>query len=121
MYIDGLTQYLQDVVPKVPACAALFDKMTTHVVIQRWTAEEAQRFLRSIMGALDKEKLEERVVLRIPDYFDEYWEKLSPENCAKWSPYRTPPVSRLALVMEWCYQTDIIRSIIKSVRRFLKF
>ena len=93
--------------------------MTTYVVAQRWTAEEALRFIRSIMTTLDEKTLQELVVLRRPEYFDEYWESLSPENRAKWAPYRTPPVPRLALVMEWFYQFEVIRSIVKSVRRVI--
>ena len=120
-YINGLAYCLQDIVPKVPACAALFDKMTTYVVAQRWTAEEALRFIRSIMATLDEETRQELVVLRRPEYFDEYWERLSPENRAKWTPYRTPPVPRLALVMEWFYQFEVPQSIVKSVRRVINF
>ncbi|KAI0780198.1 hypothetical protein C8Q74DRAFT_1367958 [Fomes fomentarius] len=41
-----------EAVSVVPSLAVLFDKMTTHVVAQRFTAEEARAFLRNEIGCL---------------------------------------------------------------------
>lgn len=94
--------------------------MTTHVVSQRWTAEEALEFLRSVMETLDAKTLQEEVVLGIPSLVYDYWGKLPPELSDKWAPYRTPPLSRFSLFMGWLFEFDMLCAIVVYVRRILQ-
>lgn len=111
---------IQDVVPKIPACAALFDNMTTYVVSERWTAKQSLRFLQDATETLDRETLNAQIKLTIPQCFHDYWKKLSPELRRKWAAYRTPPLPRLSFVMEWLFQFEFVYDIVAYVRRHVR-
>lgn len=100
----------------VPACAALFDKMTTWNVAERFTAEEALQFLRDATARLDAATLDAQVKLRLSESADSYWAMLSPETLGKWSSFRTPPVTQGSNVLEWFLQFRITRTPILAIR-----
>lgn len=100
----------------MPGCAALFDRMTTWVVPQRLTAEEALEFFRNIKDGLD---LNAPLKLKIAQRRDEYWDRLTPETYRSWSQFRTPPVTWWSNVLEWFLMFRPTRYIILDVRRLL--
>ena len=93
--------------------------MTTWVVPQRFTAEEALEFLSNATAALSKEALDAPVSLEIIKHDNEHWEKLSPEAYKIWSRFKTPPVTWWSNVLEWCLQYKPTRYMIVTARRIL--
>lgn len=93
--------------------------MTTHVVSRRWTAKQSLRFLEDTAKTLDEATLRAQIELTMPEWYDDYWEKLSPELRSEWAAYRTPSFSRLSSIMEWIFQFDIVYDIVAYVRRTL--
>lgn len=106
----------QDVVRFVPGCAALFDRMTTWVVPQRFTADEALEFFHNITDGLE---LDTPVKLKVIQRADEHWDKLTPKLYCSWSQFRTPPVTWWSNVLEWFLQFKPTRSVILATRRLL--
>nr|VWO98560.1 Oligoribonuclease (EC [Ganoderma boninense] len=97
--------HLFEAVPMVPALAALFDGMTTHVVSRRFSAEEALDFFRNNVDSPPQEVLETQVTLGInydmmlrPEL---YWSKLAPPAQAHWSRFRAPPLPRWWHFVNW--------------------
>ncbi|KAF7796731.1 hypothetical protein EIP86_007914 [Pleurotus ostreatoroseus] len=83
--------HFSNVVRFVPALAALFDKMTTHLIPQRFTAEEAYAFFREATKDLGQETLLTQVKLEFRYEIDSvYWDHLSLDVQRKWDYYRTP-------------------------------
>ena len=93
--------------------------MTTWVVPQRFTAEEALEFLNNATADLSKEVLAAPVILEIINHDNEHWEKLSPEAYKIWSRFKTPPVTWWSNVLEWLLQYKPTRYIIVTARRIL--
>ncbi len=93
--------------------------MTTWVVDQRLTAEEALEFFRDIVDDMDDEALESPISLELTQYRDDYWKMLPPEICCTWSRFRTPPVTWWSNVLEWFLQFKLTLQIILTVRRLL--
>ncbi|RDX55194.1 hypothetical protein OH76DRAFT_1397576 [Lentinus brumalis] len=94
-----------EAVPAVPALAALYDGMTTHVLSQRFTAQEAWQFFDTQVVNLPLDVLETTVQPSInwsarvdPDV---YWSTLSPELQASWGHFRAPPCSIWSDLLNW--------------------
>ncbi|EJF65244.1 hypothetical protein DICSQDRAFT_124494 [Dichomitus squalens LYAD-421 SS1] len=110
-------------VPLMPALPALFDKMTTHIVSQRFTAEEALKFLNDSAMDVPQDALEAPLELGM-EYgamFDSevYWSRLPPGLQASWTDYRAPPLPRSFWILNWLIQIPIFRRVIVPGRRFL--
>ena len=91
--------------PAVPALAALFDAMTTHVQSRRFTAAEALQFYNTQVATVPSAVLDSVVEPHL-DWSamvnsDVYWSKLSPELQASWSHFRTPPCSIWSDILNW--------------------
>lgn len=84
---------IQEAIPHVPEFAPLFDKMTTHAISQRFTAEEALVFFQDRTDELSKETLLMPVELKMEDSQESYWDRLPSDVGRKWAHYRTPSVS----------------------------
>ncbi|KAF7796730.1 hypothetical protein EIP86_007913 [Pleurotus ostreatoroseus] len=83
--------HFANVVHYVPALAPLFDKMTNHLIPQRFTAEEAYAFFQETTKDLDQETLLKQVKLEFRHEFDSaYWDQLPFDVQRKWDRYRTP-------------------------------
>ncbi|KAI0355664.1 hypothetical protein OH77DRAFT_1424609 [Trametes cingulata] len=88
----------------VPWFAPLFDRMTTHVISQRFTAEDALAFLDHIATHLPKDACDASMTLE-PDWYtcEErgiYWDLTPPGFTTFWSHYKTPLHGRLAHVID---------------------
>lgn len=116
-HLTGSYLHIQDVVPVVPACAALFDKMTTHVVSQRFTAEEALRFLGDVTATLDQAELQTPVKLEVSEDFGCYWDKLSSEQRNKWEHLRTPKESWTGYMLDFMTRYQVTYEILSFIRR----
>ena len=68
--------------------------MSTHLVPQRFTAEEAYDFFQETTKNLDQETLHTQVKLEFRHEMDGvYWDQLSLDAQHKWERYRTPAES----------------------------
>ncbi|KAM5542806.1 hypothetical protein V8D89_003767 [Ganoderma adspersum] len=85
-----------DIVPIVPMLAPLFDRMTTHVISERFKAASALAFFEDATRQLPRDVLDMQVEVEPDwDYTDSgvYWSKLPPDFCTTPGVYRTPPPS----------------------------
>ena len=72
----------------------MFDKMSTHLVPERFTAEEAYAFFQETTKDLGQETLLTQVKLEFRHEIDSvYWDHLSVDVQRKWENYRTPAES----------------------------
>ena len=109
----------------MPALAALFDRMTTHVVNDRFTAEEAYDFFRDNTNHLPHDTLKTHLELRIGfDAMadnDVYWSKLSPQLQEAWARHRAPPLPWWAFLLDRILSYKLGWRIVTFVRRVLQF
>ncbi len=108
----------------VPLLAPLISKMTTHVIDDRWSAEEAFVFYSDILAGLSPAILDSRVYLswdRGPvDNPDLYWSRLSPEFQSSWNTHRSPSISLFTRALRWANTTDIGYSLTTFICRYLQ-
>ncbi|KAI0070473.1 hypothetical protein K474DRAFT_1670046 [Panus rudis PR-1116 ss-1] len=93
-----------DAIPLIPMLAPLFDRMTTHVIHERFTASEALSFfIENIQGTLPADQLDTPLILGPAPicHVDLCWNELSPEFCTRWRAYRTPPIPWYDRVLDW--------------------
>ena len=103
-------------VPVVPALAALFDRMTTHVVHDRFTAEEAYQFFQATTAYIpdDVRKTPVSLDLDFNGMIDAgvYWSKLSALDQMVWGRHRTPPrpwwMRMLGRIMRYEYGCKLV-------------
>ena len=119
-----LTPCLQEAMTVIPALAAMFDRMTTHVHSQRFTAQEARNFLREEIHLLPCHIITAALDL-IPQWLAMtnsgiYWSKVPPHLQGCWRHYRTPPPSWWLKVLTWIMKFPICCRIIVFVRRAVK-
>ena len=107
----------------MPALAALFDAMTTHVQSQRFTAEEAWQFHSAQIANLPPSVLEavaepslDWSAMADPNV---YWSRLAPETQDHWSHFRAPPCSKWSDILNWLIGFPRCCRIIVSTRRIL--
>ena len=85
--------------------APLFDRMTTHIISERFTANEAYDFCEMIRMAYSNEDLEISVSPLLRGHDNQanprYWDQLDSAFVAKWSFHRTPPKSIWFTVCLW--------------------
>lgn len=115
--------YSSEAIPIVPLLAPLLDKMTTHVIDERWSAEEALAFFSDIQASLTLDILDSNVALKptldiigVPDL---RWNQLSPEFRSSWRKHRSPPAPRswLACILRWATTTELGWMLIRAIRR----
>ncbi|KAI0745684.1 hypothetical protein C8Q76DRAFT_704535 [Earliella scabrosa] len=113
-----------DAVSNVPALAAMFDRMTTHVYASRFTADEAYTFLQEETTSLTAEVLATAVELepRWEALADTniYWSRLGPHIQCTWRHFRTPPASRRGKLFSWIMGFPTCYKSIAFVRRLLQ-
>ena len=85
----------QELVPRFPLLAALFDKMTTPVVSQRFTAKAALSFFENAVLLLTDEQRHAIFTLDQPSLTigrtGSYWTLLPPSLSERWKDYKSPP------------------------------
>ena len=108
----------------MPVLAALFDRMTTHVYAQRFTAREAQSFLRNQASHLTLKDLATPIELaprwEALENTDVYWSRVAPHLQDTWQHFRTPPTPRYANLLAWFMGFPTCYRLIVSARRFLQ-
>ncbi|KAH9944565.1 uncharacterized protein BXZ73DRAFT_39566, partial [Epithele typhae] len=114
-------RYWAPMAAHVPSLAPLFDRMTTHVLHERFTAEEALCFVRDTTSHLSAETLDAKcsTELNWSVTSDAYWSRLSPQDQATWRRHRTPPLPWWTPILEWLLQTDTAWCAFAYVRRLL--
>ena len=114
---------MQEIVAVFPLLAPLFDKMTTRVVSQRFTAEEALAFFERAVDTLPSNLLPSPVTITGAStaigYTGSYWNSLPSDFCDRWLLYRSPPPSWTDKVLLHIFRTDIGWNILHYVRRKL--
>ncbi|KAH9944558.1 uncharacterized protein BXZ73DRAFT_39962, partial [Epithele typhae] len=114
-------RYWAPMAAHVPSLAPLFDRMTTHVVHERFTAEEALRFFRDTTARISAEALDSKCPSDL-DWSvtsDVYWSRLSPQDQATWRRHRTPPLPWWTPILGWLLQTETAWLAFAYVRRLL--
>ncbi|OBZ77645.1 hypothetical protein A0H81_02476 [Grifola frondosa] len=113
-----------DAIPAINMLAPLIDRMTTHIVSQRFTAAQAYDFCKSIVQDLSESDLNASVSLLIYGHrsmtLQECWEKVDPEFAASWSHYRSPPVPRGIRFLYWICSFDVGAQIVSCIRRTIR-
>ena len=102
--------------------APMFDKMTTHILPQRFSAAEAYEFFSALMQELPDSTLNMQVTIAADLEAlrsNAYWERLSPEFCERWAEYRTPRISNTAWLLDRVVSYPLGRRLITSLRRNL--
>ncbi|KAI0769464.1 hypothetical protein BD413DRAFT_477830 [Trametes elegans] len=111
-------------VSAVPLLAPLFDKMTTHVLSQRFTAEEALDFLDFISSQLPEGACDSDLALE-PDWMcvacpDRYWSLIPPEFRSRWSHCKSPELSWFQLILDWFSSFPIGWRLLCNLRKILR-
>ncbi|RXW20266.1 hypothetical protein EST38_g5587 [Candolleomyces aberdarensis] len=102
--------------------APLLDRMTTRVIPQRFTAQEALDFLENSVAELPKGALqswfrEKNEVNHIQ--YDEYdrWKLLPRKFIEKWAVYKEPPLTRSTRTLRWLCSFEVLRVFVSWGRR----
>ncbi|KAI0745683.1 hypothetical protein C8Q76DRAFT_37720 [Earliella scabrosa] len=116
--------HFSEAVHAVPALAALYDRMTTHVYSQRFTAEEAGAFLKDATSHLSYDTLV-RCLDLVPTFdamvdSNIYWAKVPSNSVETWHLFRTPPTSIWSNILNWLISFPTCCAIIVPVRRLLQ-
>ncbi|KAI0363340.1 hypothetical protein BV20DRAFT_151178 [Pilatotrama ljubarskyi] len=115
--------HFAEAIPSVPLLVPLFAKMTTHIIDDRYSAQEALTFFSEIEAASSPEILD-CVVLLKPDFDplddpDLYWSRLDPEHQASWQSHKPPQRSWITRLLRWLTSTETGYWTITSLRRTL--
>ena len=98
--------------------------MTTHVIADRLTAEEAYRFFRDTTANLPDDTAKAGVVLKVGFEAmvdsDVYWSKLPPQLQAVWGRYRTPSLPWWSLLFSQAIQYDLVWKAVVFLRRIMR-
>ncbi|KAI0769455.1 hypothetical protein BD413DRAFT_477624 [Trametes elegans] len=117
-------RYFWNVVGDAPGLAALFDRMTDHVISRRLTAKGALSFYRQVVEQARLDSGQTRVVLeRDYDAMDDselYWSQLTSTDRQVWGRYRTPRLSLWARVLDWIASYPLGWKVLCFVRRSLQ-
>ncbi|KAJ8454678.1 hypothetical protein ONZ51_g12893 [Trametes cubensis] len=115
--------YFAEAIPANPFLAALFSRMTTHIIDDRFTAAEALAFVREIEGELPPDVLDSAVTLRpdcdVLDHPERYWSRLHPDDQIKWQAHRPPPLTWTTRVLRRISTTELGCRVVPFVRRSL--
>ncbi len=107
----------------MPEFAALFARMTTHVVDRRFTAAEALAFFQDHFGDLSDDVLATHLVL-MPSIEplkdpEEYWSLLGAEDSERWKGFRVPKRSWTQRLLQWVEETAVGWKLLRAVRGVL--
>ncbi|KAI0369723.1 hypothetical protein BV20DRAFT_945797 [Pilatotrama ljubarskyi] len=116
--------YFSSAVPAMPLLAPLFDRMTTHVISERFTAPEAADFIDFILAQVSQATLDKSLTV-YPEWecgadTDIYWSRTTPEFSARWKQYRTPKRSWFVGVLDRITDLPIAWRLLCSIRYKLR-
>ena len=96
--------------------APLFDKMTTHDLKRRFTAEEALEFFQNEYSELTEEQLGCRTYYDIDRSSFDCWDRIPPHLAVKWACHRTPPVPPSYPVLRWLCKRRPMEHVLPWIR-----
>ncbi|KAI0355663.1 hypothetical protein OH77DRAFT_1495940 [Trametes cingulata] len=116
--------YFSSVIPVIPLLPPLFNRMTTHVISERFTAREAADFLDSTIAQVSEATLGKALTV-FPEWeccanTDIYWSRTSPGFRARWEQYRTPERSWVVWVIDRITDFPIAWRALCFIRRTLR-
>lgn len=121
---DGADPPPQTIVPTIPLLAPLFDKMTTHVVAERFTAIEAADFIDLAIASVAEPALATPFTLRTEwesfENPDLYWARTTPEFRDHWAHFRAPKLPRISLLLMRLLESPKGWPLLCFVRRMLR-
>ncbi|EIW63526.1 uncharacterized protein TRAVEDRAFT_43812 [Trametes versicolor FP-101664 SS1] len=95
--------HFSTIVPTIPLLAPLFDKMTTHVAAERFTAVEAASFIEFAIASVPEPALVMLFTLRTEwesfENPDLYWARTTPEFRDHWAHFRAPRLPWISLLL----------------------
>ncbi|KAI0780201.1 hypothetical protein C8Q74DRAFT_1263745 [Fomes fomentarius] len=107
----------------VPSLAMLYDRMTTHVISQRFTAEEARMFLQDELRRLAPDicatPLDLKVNFNVLENSEMYRSMVPVHLKARWYEFRTPPRSLGSTMLDHLMGYPTLRKIIILTRRII--
>ncbi|OBZ77041.1 hypothetical protein A0H81_03750 [Grifola frondosa] len=110
-----------DAIPTINMLAPLFDRMTTHVISQRFTAAQAYAFWIEFVRSLSDEELSAEVTVSI--YGDdkmtveECWNRIPPAFAKLWSHYRSPSIPNSIRLLHWVCSYETGARFVRYVRK----
>ena len=114
---------IQELVPRFPLLAPLFDKMTTSVVSQRFTAEDALSFFEYAVSQLSDEERHSTFTLdqnsMMLGQTGTYWTLLPASFHARWKGYKSPPLHWGMRVLHHVTEWDITWRVARFVREHI--
>ena len=96
--------------------APLFDKMTTHDLKRRFTAEEALEFFQNEYSELTEEQLGCRTYYDIDRSSFDCWDCIPLHLAVKWACHRTPPVPPSYPVLCWLCKRRPMEHVLPWIR-----
>ena len=99
--------------------APLFDRMTTHYLTRRFTADEALDFFQNEYSTLREEQLNRLVTPDCGGSNFDCWDRIPPRLGEKWACHRTPPVPPSYPVLHWLCKRRPMEHVVPWIRWFL--
>ena len=99
--------------------APLFDRMTTHDLTRRFTADEALDFFQNEYSILREEQLNRPVTPDCGGSSFDYWDHMPPYLAEKWAHHRTPPVPLSYPVLRWLCKRRPMEHVVPWIRWLL--
>ena len=101
--------------------APLFDRMLTHDLKRRFTADEALEFFQNEYSELTEQQLNR---LTYPHPYEEgsgfdCWDRIPPHLAEKWACHRTPPVPPSYPVLRWICKKRPMEHVVPWIRWLL--
>ncbi|KAI9067541.1 hypothetical protein FKP32DRAFT_1609404 [Trametes sanguinea] len=112
--------HFSSAVAVVPLLAPLFDKMTTHIISNRFTASESARFIDAIIAQLPAASLDAHVELERSYDRDIHWSFTNTEFRTHWALYKTPTRPWRAWVLNKLVMLPMGWPVIRFIRRMLR-
>ena len=97
----------------------LFDRMTTHDLTRRFTADEALEFFQNEYSQLTKEQLGCHTYYDSNRSSSECWDLIPRHLAEKWACHRTPPVPLSYPVLRWLCKRRPMEHVVPWIRWFL--
>jgi hypothetical protein len=97
----------------------LFDRMTTHDLTRRFTADEALEFFQNEYSELTEEQLNHLVAPNRGGSRFNCWDRIPPHLAVKWACHRTAPVPLSYPVLRWLCRRRPMEHVVPWIRWLL--
>ena len=99
--------------------APLFDRMLTHDLKRRFTADEALEFFQKEYSELTEEQLNDFTPPNEGGSGSDCWDYIPPHLAEKWACHRTPPVPLSYPVLRWLCRRRPMEHVVPWIRWLL--